>query len=301
MEKRKKIIKVISEYLVITLGCFIAGVAIDIFLVPFRIAPGGIAGISTVLSSVTNGIIPVGVAIIVLNIPLFLIGMKLIGKRFIIRTMISTFMFSAFIDLLRPLTDRFVELYLGNPSSTVSNSNLLLYCVFGGVIMGTGVGIVFRAGATTGGTDLAALIVRHYIPHVSVGKILMVIDGLVVVFAAIAFKSFLLGLYAIVTIFLSAKMIDTILVGINFAKAVFIISNNSDIISQKIMKEIDRGVTGLKGKGMYTGTDKEVLLCVLDHRQIPRLKILVKEVDPDAFVIMTDIREVYGEGFISRN
>ena len=128
----------------------------------------------------------------------------------------------------------------------------------------------------------------------------MVIDGIVVIFAAVAFKSFLLGLYAIVTIYITSKVIDAILEGVDYAKAVFIISNHSQIISQKIIKEIDRGVTGLSGTGMYTGDDKQVLLWVLDRTQIPKLKALVKSVDPDAFVIMTDVREVLGEGFKSR-
>jgi len=300
MFKDNKIISTVIRYLYLVVGCFIAAGAIDIFLLPYKIAPGGITGIATVVFYVISSKIPVGMIILLLNIPLFIIGMKYIGKKFFLKTLLSTILLSVFIDVLKPFTQKFTDRFLGDLENSSANSNLLLYCIFGGVLMGIGLGIVFRAGATTGGTDLAAQIVHHFIPYFTVGKILMVIDGIVVIFAAVAFKSFLLGLYAIVTIYISSKVIDAILEGVDYAKAVFIISNYSQIISQKIIKEIDRGVTGLNGTGMYTGEGKQVLLCVLDRMQVPKLRALVKSVDPDAFVIMTDVREVLGEGFKSR-
>ncbi len=289
----------IKEYAFLVIGCLIAACAIDIFLFPYKIAPGGITGIATVIFYLTNSKIPVGTLILIINIPLFIGGMKIVGRRFLIKTLFSTVLLSVFIDVLEPFTSKFVGSFLGGISDTGVNSNLMLYCVFGGVLMGIGLGIVFRAGATTGGTDLAAQMVHHFVPHFTVGKILLVIDGMVVVMAAIAFRSFLIGLYAIITIYICSKVIDTILEGVDYAKAVFVISNESQIISTKIMSEIDRGVTGLNGTGMFTGTDKKVLLCVLDRKQIPKLKSLVKSVDPHAFVIMTDVREVLGEGFRS--
>ena len=293
----RKVFSIMEEYLYLVIGCLITAISIDLFLLPYKIAAGGITGIATVLFYITRSPIPVGVIILLLNIPLFLGGMKLIGRRFFIKTLISTILLSVFIDVLEPFTKKFLTQYLGELGNSTPGANLLLYCVFGGVGMGIGLGIVFRAGATTGGTDLAAQIVHHFFPHFTVGRILMVIDAMVVVFAAIAFNSFLLGLYAIVTIYLSSKVIDAILEGVDYAKAVFIISNHSELISQKIIKEIERGVTGLNGTGMYTGTGKQVLLCVLDRKQIPKLKALVKSLDPKAFVIMTDVREVLGEGF----
>ena len=300
MDKYDKALASIISYLYLIVGCFIAAGAIDIFLLPYKIAPGGMTGIATVIFYVTNSKIPVGITILLLNIPLFIVGMKFIGRKFFLKTLLSTILLSVFIDVLKPFSQKFIDRFLGDLENTPVYSNLLLYCVFGGALMGIGLGIVFRAGATTGGTDLAAQIVHHFIPYFTVGKILMVIDGIVVIFAAVAFKSFLLGLYAIVTIYITSKVIDAILEGVDYAKAVFIISNHSQIISQKIIKEIDRGVTGLSGTGMYTGDDKQVLLWVLDRTQIPKLKALVKSVDPDAFVIMTDVREVLGEGFKSR-
>jgi len=296
----RKIVSIMEEYLYIVIGCLVTAVALDVFLLPYKIAAGGITGIATVLFYITNSKIPIGTIILLLNVPLFFGGMKFIGKRFFFKTLLSTVLLSGFIDLLEPFTKSFISRYMGDMADSTPGANLLLYCVFGGVGMGIGLGIVFRVGATTGGTDLAAQIVHHFFPHFTVGRILMVVDAMVVLFAAIAFQSFLLGLYAIVTIYLSSKVIDAILEGVDYAKAVFIISNHSDLISQKIMTEIDRGVTGLNGTGMYTGTEKQVLLCVLDRKQIPKVKSLVKSIDPKAFVIMTDVREVLGEGFRSR-
>ena len=163
--------------------------------------------------------------------------------------------------------------------------------------MGVGLGIVFRSGATTGGTDLGARIIHHFIPHFTMGQILLFIDTSVIIFATIAFGSFQLGLYAIVTLYISSKVIDAILEGVNFAKSVFIISDKPDEIADKILKDLDRGVTALKGTGMYTGLDKKVLFCVLHRSQIPALKEMVKSIDERAFVILTEIREVLGEGF----
>lgn len=300
MVKGRKKLTLSIDFLYITFGCLVAGTAIDIFLIPYKIAPGGITGIATVIFYLTNSRIPVGAIILLLNVPLLISSMKLIGKSFFYKTIYGTIMLSVFIDVLEPFTKMFADNYLRNLADFSAGSDLLLYSIFGGTMMGIGLGIVFRAGSTTGGTDLAAQLVHHYLPYFTVGQILMVIDAIVVVFAAVAFKSFLLGLYAIVTIFISSRLIDTVLVGVDYAKAVFIISDKSELISQKIITDIDRGVTGLKGTGMYTGTDKQVLLCVLDHTQIPRLKSLVKSIDGEAFVIMTDVREVFGEGFVSR-
>lgn len=297
MKKMKNKTERLKDYLYIVIGCIIAAIAIDVFLVPYKIAPGGLTGLATILFHITSVGIPVGTLILILNVPLFLGGFRFIGKRFIVKTLFSTVLLSAFIDLFEPFTQRFINQYLDKVTDVPYGSNLLLYCVIGGFVMGIGLGLVFRAGATTGGTDLAAKILHRFIPHFTVGQILLVIDGLVVLLAAIAFKSFLLGLYATVAIYISSKVIDTILEGVNYAKAVFIISDQADLISQKVMREIDRGVTGLSGTGMYTGTEKRVLLCVLERTQIPKLKELVKDVDPKAFVVMTDVREVLGEGF----
>lgn len=297
MGRIRKVFKGWKDYLWIIAGSILTAAAINIFLVPYKIAPGGVTGIATVIYYLSGYRFPVGTTMLVLNIPLFIFGMRFIGGRFTIRTLFSTILLSALIDLFKPFTDYFINHYLTMLDNPAWNPDYLLYSIFGGFFMGLGLGLVFRSGATTGGTDLAARIVKHFAPHMTMGKLLLIIDSSVILFAAISFNSFVLALYAILSLFISSKVIDAILEGVNFAKAVYIISDKSDEIAKQILVELDRGVTALKGTGMYTGADKQVLFCVLQRGQLPLLKLLVKKADPTAFVILTDIREVLGEGF----
>ena len=163
--------------------------------------------------------------------------------------------------------------------------------------LGAGLGLVFKTGATTGGSDLAARIINHYMRQFTMGQLLLSVDTLIVIFAGFAFRSFQLALYAMVTMFISSKLIDTVLEGVSFEKAAFIISDKPDIISSRIMVELKRGVTGLAGKGMYTGVDKNVLLCIVNRGQIEMMKSIVAEIDKNAFIILTEIKEVLGKGF----
>jgi len=293
----RKVIEVCKEYLLIILGSIITAASINIFLVPYKIAPGGVSGIATVIYYLIDGRISVGIIMLILNIPLFLMGIKYIGGKFAVRTLFGTLFLSLVIDITEPLANSFVEKFLLDYEQMASNSDILLYSIFGGFIMGIGLGMVLRSGATTGGTDLAAKIVHSFIPGFTIGQILLFIDTSVIIFAAVSFGSFQLALYAIVTLFISSKVIDTILEGVNFAKAVFIISDKSDEISKEIMTTLDRGVTALKGTGMYTGNDRRVLLCVVHRGQLTQLKEIVNDIDKKAFVILTDVREVLGEGF----
>lgn len=283
------------DYLLIILGSIITAAAINIFLVPYKIAPGGVTGIATVIYYLSNEKLPVGIIMLILNVPLFLCGMKYIGRRFTIRTLFSTVFLSVIVDILEPVTNKIIEVL--SLESITSGPDYMLYSIFGGFFMGVGLGIVFRSGATTGGTDLAAKIIHNFIPEITIGNLLLIIDTLVIMFAAVAFKSFLLALYAILALFISSKFIDTIVEGVNFAKGVYIISDLSDKIAENIMTELDRGVTALHGTGMYTGREKKVLYCIIHRGQLPALKKLVMEVDPSAFVILSDVTEVLGEGF----
>lgn len=293
----KKILRGWKDYVWIIIGSFITAVAINIFLVPYKIAPGGVSGIATVLYYLSNGRLPVGATMLALNVPLFLAGIRYIGGKFAFRTFFGAVALSVIIDTTGQFSKYIVDNYFVRLELSPSSPDLLLYSIFGGVIMGLGLGIVFRSGATTGGSDLAARIVKHFWPNLTMGQILLLIDTSIIAFAAISFNSFQLGLYAVVSLFVSSKIIDAILEGINFAKAVFIISDKPHEISRRILFELDRGVTALKGTGMFTGSEKEVLLCVLQRGQLPSLKRIVKSVDEKAFIILTDIREVLGEGF----
>lgn len=301
MRVNKKVTEQVKIYFWIIVGSVLTAAAMNIFLIPYKIAPGGVSGIATVIYYVSGGRFSVGVTMLILNIPLFLLGIRFIGGKFVVRTLFSTVFLSFIIDISEPISSAFVNQYLTKPEELSSVPDLLLYAIFGGFAMGLGLGLVFKYGATTGGTDLAAKIVHHFIHHFTIGQTLLFIDTMVIVLAAVVFRSFQLALYAIVTLYISSKVIDALLEGVNFAKSVFIISDKSDEIARKIMQDLDRGVTALKGIGMYTGNDKKVLFCVLHRTQIPALKEIVKNIDEKAFVTLTEIREVVGEGFQTYN
>lgn len=283
--------------LLIVLGSFITAVSINVFMVPYKIAPGGVSGIATVIYYLTSQKFPVGAIMLVLNIPLFVFGFKFIGRKFIVRTFFSTILLSVFIDFLEPYTRYFVDNYLVKVEPSPSVPDLFLYSIFGGFLMGLGLGMVFKAGATTGGSDLAARIANHFIANLTMGQLIMIIDTAIIICATAAFNSFHLGMYAIITLYISSKVIDAVLEGVNFAKSVFIISDKSDEIAVRIMEVMDRGVTALRGIGMYTGKDKNVLLCIVHRGQLQQLKEIIMELDSNSFIILTDIREVLGEGF----
>lgn len=288
---------ILKDYFLIILGSFLTASSINIFMLPYKIAPGGVSGIATVLYHLSNGKFPLGVTMLVLNVPLFIGGIRFIGGKFILRTLFSTVLLSIFTDFTGSFSAFFAENYLGKLDGTSSAPDLLLFSIFGGLLMGFGLGLVFRSGATTGGTDLASRIIKHFVPNFTMGQILLAVDSCIIIFAMISFKSVTIGLYSIVTLVITSKVIDAILEGVNFAKAVFIISDRPEEIAAKILEELDRGVTGLNGKGMYTGNDKRVLYCIMDRGQIPILKNIVKQIDEKAFIILSDVREVLGEGF----
>ncbi|HHT66218.1 MAG: YitT family protein [Caldicoprobacterales bacterium] len=269
--------KIINEYLLIVLGCLLTALSFNLFFIPNQIAPGGLSGIATVLYYLFR--FPVGITTLVLNIPLFISGIRQLGGHFGIRTLLATILLSVFIDLVKvpALTD-----------------DSLLAAIYGGFLMGLGLGIIFRMNATTGGTDLFAKIIHRHFPSISVAWVLFAVDFLVVLAAAI-FLGPSRGLYAIVSLALSARVIDLVQEGLNTAKAFFIISDHSEAISQRIIEEMDRGVTILDGTGAYTGNPKSVILCVVSRTQITQVKGLINEVDPAAFVLVADVREVMGD------
>ena len=271
--------KTINEYLLIVLGSLLTALSFNFFFIPNQIAPGGLSGIATVLYHIFG--FPVGVTTLVLNVPLFIAGVRQLGGHFGIRTLLATILLSVFIDLIKV---------------PVLTNDSLLASIYGGFLMGLGLGIIFRMNATTGGTDLFAKIIHKYFPSISVAWVLFAVDFLVVLAASILLGPSQ-GLYAIVALALGAKIIDLVQEGLNTAKAFFIISDCAEDISKRIIEEMERGVTMLEGRGAYTGNQKNVILCVVRRTQITQLKDLINEVDPAAFVLVADVREVMGEGF----
>jgi len=286
-----------KSYVLITLGCLITAVSFNVFLIPYRLAPGGVSGLSTVVYYIIGGTIPVGVLMLVFNIPLFLLGYKHKGKGFMIRSLYGAVMLSLMIDLTAPFLNWLTNEYFIALDNEMANPDLLLYALLGGGIMGFGLAIVLKEDATTGGTDMLAAVLKNLFPKFSVGQYLLFMDGCVIIFAIVAFKSVKLGLYASLSIYVASKSIDAYLEGMHFSKSLLIISENSEMIAQRLLTEVDRGVTGLKGIGMYSRKDKTVLLCVVKREEIPFVKQIVKECDKSAFVLLIDVREVLGEGF----
>ncbi|MGI6084433.1 MAG: YitT family protein [Acetivibrionales bacterium] len=288
---------VVKSYLSILLGCIIMTIAMNTFLIPFKLAPGGVSGLSTVLFYVFKGVVPVGTIMLTLNAPLFLIGYKSRGRQFFFRSLFGAVLLSIMIDSTAFLFNRIINEYFIKFDNTMADPDLLLYALIGGGIMGFGLAVILREEATTGGSDLMASVLHKLFPRFSVGQYLMFMDGLVIIFATIIFKSVKLGLYATMCLYVSTKTIDAYLEGMRFSKSLMIISEKAELIAGRLLKEVDRGVTGLRGKGMYSKQEKTVLLCVVKREEIPVVKDIVKSCDTEAFVLLTDVREVLGEGF----
>lgn len=275
------ILKAFYEIAGVTLGVLLTALGLDSFLIPSKIAAGGVSGIATVLHYLLH--VPVGITMLILNVPLFLMGVYRLGLRFGFRSLYGTISLSVFIDGLAP----FLPVVTRDP---------LLASLFGGVLVGLGLGLVFRYRGTTGGTDLAAAVLRTY-TGANVGQLLFLVDAVVVLAAGFAFSSWELALYALITIFITAWLIDLVQEGISYAKAFFIISNEPEKMAKAVLREINRGATVLRGQGAYSGADKDVLLVVVNRSEVTRLKDLVHQVDSRAFVILADVHEVLGEGF----
>ena len=276
---RKEGKQLLKDYALIVLGTFLAALSLPLFFLPYDIAPGGISGISTVLASVLP--LSVGLISFVLNVPLFLIGWRTVGWRFAVRSFIAMSLMSLFIDLV-PVRD--------------VSGNVMLASVFGGVLLGVGLGLVVRAGATTGGTDMAAKMIHSRVAFLPIAAILFLIDGLVVAVAALAF-GLQAALWALIALFVSSQAMDSVIKGFNTAMQFMIISRDSEEIVRRIHTEIDRGCTRLMAEGTYSRLPVGTLLCVVSRTEAPRLKKLVAEVDPQAFVTVCNVHEALGEGF----
>ena len=263
----------------IALGCALGALAYPLFLVPNHIAPGGLTGLATVLNYLFRW--PVGTTSLVMNVPLFIIGYRAMGRVFVIRSLVATVLFSVLIDLipLPPMTEQ-----------------PLLGAVFGGVLLGAGLGLILRGGATTGGTDMVARMIHNRFQHISVGAFLFLIDCCVVLMAGFFIEAEY-ALYAFVALYAASKLIDVVMVGLTREKACYIISTQHEQVKREIMEKLDRGVTVLHAEGGYSGQERPVLLCVLSAQELGRLKAIVREADEDAFLFISDAHEVLGEGF----
>ena len=279
MDKKKKN-EAIKNLMLIIIGPMITAIGMDMLLIPRHIAPGGVTAIASIINDFTP--LSKGAAILLINLPLFLMSLKM-NKGFFFKSLLGMALFSLYIDVFTAL-----------PQLT---DDLFISAVFGGALTGTGFGLVFLSGGSCGGTDIAGWLLKKVFPNLKLGKAILIFDVVIVLVQGVIYGDITLSLYAMVAMFTSSKMIDNIIDGINFAKTAYIVSDKYEEISKTVIRELGRGVTALTGTGMYTGQERCLLLCTVHTHQMPQLKKILKEIDPQAFVMLTDAREVIGEGF----
>lgn len=275
------------DYMLIIVGTGSLAFAIQCMFDPIGLVTGGFTGLAIIVKDMTQGIVPGGMPLwltnILLNVPVFVLAYKVKGKAFVFRTAIGTFLLSAWLYVI-PVID-------------LSQGDYFLAAIFGGALAGLGIGLILLSKSTTGGTDMVATVIQHYLKHYSIVQILQILDGLIVLIGLYVFGLYA-GLYSIIAIFVSTKVSDMVMEGFKFSKAAFIITDKHEIVAKRILEDLDRGLTGLYAKGMYSGEDKCMLYCVVSPKEIVAVKEVVAEVDPHAFVIVSDAREVFGEGFL---
>lgn len=279
--KNKDVINFVKECLGTIIGATVMAFATAFFLLPNELSSGGFSGVATIIYYLFN--IPMGTTILVLNIPLFILSLYRIGKKFFVKSLIGTVTLSIFIDFF----DKFEPL----------TNDKILACVYGGILTGIGTAIILKFHSSTGGSDLVTNLVKSYNPKARMGKIITSMDFIIVALNVVFLKKIEIGLYSAIAIYLMGLMIDIVFEGIYFTKLLVIISDKSEEISKQIQMEIRRGVTGLYGKGMYKNNEKLVLICAVGRRDVASVKQLVKKIDKNAFIIITNSREVLGVGF----
>ena len=284
---RNKYIRSLRKYVTIIIGAMLMALSVNLVFEPMGLVTGGISGMGIVVKKLTEGILDGGLPIwlftVACNVPLFLGAIKLKGLRFLLLGLLGTTVYILTMMIFPINTNKF--------------DDALLASICGGAISGVGMGMVFSAQASTGGTDLLAFLIHGYKKHISVPQILIFIDCLIIVIGAIVFG---LGnaLYAIIAIYINAKVSDGILEGLKFAKMAYIISDQYNTIADAILTSLDRGVTSLNATGMYSSKDRKMLFCVVSKKEIVKIIEISKKIDPASFIIISDVREVMGEGFI---
>lgn len=272
--------KEVTRMLGVLAGTTILALSLVLFLIPNKIAPGGVSGLATVIYHLTD--LSVGFTMLAINIPLFVIGIKRLGFNFGVRTLVATVYLSVIVDILQ----KYLSPLTQDP---------LLASLYGGIIMGVGLGLAINNGGTTGGTDLAAVLIHKYL-RLSVGTTLLIIDAIVIAIAGFFFN-LELAMYSTLALFISTKILDLMQEGWHYARSAYIISDKPNEISQAIIEQLDRGVTGFYGKGMYSGEDKTILYVICSRSEVSSLKDLVSSIDPKAFMVIGEATEVLGEGF----
>jgi len=278
----------LRSYLYIVVGTLIMAAGYVYFIIPYKIVPGGIYGISIVIHYLLHT--PIGLVALAFNIPLTILGTRILGPRFGMKTVVGFILSAVFIDGLTYLSG-------GKP---LVEDDPLLSAIFGGVLIGLGVGLFFKSKATTGGSDVISMILGKY-SKIPIGQLMIMVDSVIVLLGFIAFKDWKIPLYSWIVIFIMGKVIDTVLEGISYERTVHIVSRQNEVIAEKVRENIKRGGTLLMGKGIYEGEERSVLMTVLNRRELTILIQYVKTIDPDAFVTVMSANMILGEGFKSLN
>lgn len=285
----KTAVDVLKKYGLIFIGCIIYSFGVALFLDPHSLASGGVTGIAIMISSLAKGKIGTGTLILIINVPLFILGAVFFGRKFIVSTLIATALSSGLIELWSYcVLPYFPEI-----------DNILIPSTVGGALYGCGLGLIFRAGSTTGGTDIIVKLLRKRFRHMRTGIISMIVDIIIVGASAFVYKDIDLLFYTVLSIFAFTGAFDLVLYGGNSAKLVHIVTtaDNSAAICDRVLKELDIGATLVDGKGAYTGNDRVIIMCVIKSFAYPRLRDIIKEIDPRAFTIVSSAKEIYGEGY----
>jgi uncharacterized membrane-anchored protein YitT (DUF2179 family) len=282
-----------KNYLLIIVGSFIMAAGYVFFISPYKIVPGGVFGISIVIHYLTANVfswapegLPIGIMGLIMNIPLTILGVKILGPKFGVKTVVGMFLVSGFIDL---------QTFFWGDKPLVEHDPLLA-AIFGGVLVGFGLGLIFKSKATSGGSDIIAMIIAKYTRQ-SLGQLLIYVDSVIVIVGLIAFRDWRIPLYSWIVIFITGKVIDATMQGINYNKALFIISDKYEEIREKILTDLSRGATAIPVKGMYEGQERNMIFVNLNRREMAILQQFIWEVDKDAFLTVFDAYDVFGEGF----
>ena len=281
---KKKIGKKVLGYVLMTLACFCYAVGISLFVEPNNIASGGVTGIAIILNKAVGG--STGIWFFVINIPILLIGMWKFGFKFLMSTVYCTTIISVFTDLL----SRY-----GSPLT----SDVLVATIAGGMLTAIGMGGVFKAGATTGGMDIVVKLCKLKFPYMKTGSLFLIMDFLVGLASAFVFQDIDRAFYSAMEVFVTSTLLDLVLYGKDGAKLIYIISDKSEKIAARLLDELNIGVTYMEGQGAYSGKEKKVIMCVTRKQMAPRAEEIVKEEDPNTFMIVSSVSEIYGEGYKS--
>lgn len=270
----------VSAYGMIAVGTFSMAMGINLIYQPMSMVTGGFTGIGIIVQHFLP--VPLWVVTLVLNVPLFLVAGKIFGWFYVRKTLFASLCLTAFLAVI--------------PQYPIQNEDYLMAALSGGALNGVGLGLVFRRGASTGGTDLLSTVLQRWFPEMNNAVILGVIDAVLVVFGMILF-GIRIGLYSIVAVVVTSRLMDRMIEGVKFAKLLYIVSDYAEEVAEKILREMNRGVTSLSGRGMYSSHEKSVLMCAVSRRELVKIRRLVKEADSQAFLIISDVREIMGEGF----